>query len=53
VTAVLPSAIFDPGEATAGSPYFQEPLSLVLGIFKDEEFLEFRLESRRFEPFEC
>jgi hypothetical protein len=53
VTAVLPSAIFDPGEATAGSPYFQEPLSLVLGIFKDEEFLEFRLDSRRFEPFDC
>jgi hypothetical protein len=52
VTAVLPSAIFDPGEATAGSPYFQEPLSLVLGIFKDEEFLEFRLDSRRFEPFD-
>jgi hypothetical protein len=52
VTAILPSAIFDPGEATAGSPYFQEPLSLVLGIFKDEEFLEFRLDSRRFEPFD-
>lgn len=51
VTAVLPSAIFDPGEATAGSPYFQEPLTFVLGIYKDDEFLEFRLDSRRFEPF--
>ena len=53
VTAVLPSAIFDPGEATAGSPYFQEPLTFVLGIYREEEFLEFRLVSRRFEPFDC
>ena len=51
VTAVLPSAIFDPG--TAGSPYFQEPLSFVLGMYRDDEFLEFRLDSRRFEPFDC
>jgi hypothetical protein len=53
VTAILPSAIFDPGESTAGSPYFQEPLTFVLGIYKDDEFLEFRLDSRRFEPFDC
>lgn len=53
VTAVLPSAIFDPGEATAGSPYFHEPLTFVLGIYRDDEFLEFRLDSRRFELFEC
>lgn len=52
VTAVLPSPIFDPGEVTAGSPYFQEPLTLVLGTYRDEEFLEFRLDSRRFEPFD-
>ena len=52
VTAVLPSAIFDPSEATAGSPYFQEPLTFVLGTYKDDEFLEFRLDSRRFEPFD-
>ena len=53
VTAVLPSAIFDPGEVTAGSPYFQEPLTFVLGTYRDDEFLEFRLDSRRFEPFDC
>jgi hypothetical protein len=53
VTAVLPSAIFDPGEITAGSPYFQEPLGFVLAIYRDDEFLEFRLDSRRFEPFDC
>ena len=53
VTAILPSAIFDPGEVTAGSPYFQEPLTFVLGTYRDDEFLEFRLDSRRFEPFDC
>ena len=53
VTAVLPSATFDPGEVTAASPYFQEPLTFVLGIYRDDDFLEFWLDSRRFEPFDC
>ena len=53
VTAILPSAAFDPSEVTAGSPYFQEPLTFVLGTYRDDEFLEFRLDSRRFEPFDC
>jgi len=52
VTAVLPSAMCDPSEVAAGSPYFQEPLTFVLGMYRDDEFLEFRLDSRRFEPFE-
>jgi hypothetical protein len=53
VTAVLPIAIYDPSEVTAGSPYFQEPLTFVVGTYREDEFLEFRLDSRRFEPFEC
>ena len=53
VTAVLPNPTFDPSEVTAGSPYFQEPLTFVLGTYRDDEFLEFRLDSRRFEPFDC
>jgi hypothetical protein len=52
VTAVLPSPIFDPGEGTAGSPYFQEPLTFVVGMCMEDEFLEFRLDARRFEPFD-
>lgn len=51
VQAVLPCPIFDPEENGAASPYFQEPLSLVIGVFRDEDFLEFRLDGRRFEPF--
>jgi hypothetical protein len=50
VTAVLPTPIFDPSENAAGSPYFQEPLTLVVGTFRDDDLLEFRVDGRRFEP---
>lgn len=50
VTAVLPTPIFDPAENAAGSPYFQEPLSLVIAVLRDDDLLEFRVDGRRFEP---
>src|SRR5271165_3427424 len=53
VTAVLPSPIFDPSESAAASPYFQEPLSIIIGTCREDDFLEFRVDGRRFEPFEC
>jgi hypothetical protein len=52
VAAVLPSPIFDPSEVAAASPYFQEPLALIIGTFRDDDFLEFRIDCRSFEPFE-
>jgi len=52
VTAVLPVAIFDPSETAAASPYFQEPLTLVIGTYREEDLLEFRVDGRRFEPFD-
>ena len=52
VTSVLPAPIFDPSETAAGSPYFQEPLSLVIGVICDDDFVEFRVDGRRFEPAE-
>lgn len=52
VRAVLPCPIFDPSENSASSPYFQEPLSIVIGVFREDDFLEFRMDGRRFEPFE-
>jgi len=52
VTAILPIPIFDPGEGSAGSPYFQEPLDFVVGIYRDEEYLEYRVDGRRFQPIE-
>jgi hypothetical protein len=53
VREVLAIPIFDTCETArcAGSPYFGEPLSLVLGIIdSDGDFVEFRHDCRRFEP---
>jgi hypothetical protein len=52
VMAVLPSPITDPNEMSAGSPYFQEPLTIVIGNYRDDELLEFRVDGRRFEPID-
>lgn len=46
----LPHPVFDPADNSASSPYFQEPLSIVIGVFRDNEFLEFRVDGRRLEP---
>ena len=50
VMAVLPTPQFDPSENAAASPYFQEPLTLVIGTFREDDLLEFRVDGRRFEP---
>jgi hypothetical protein len=52
VTAVLPAPVYDPDEASSASPYFQEPLSIVVGVHRDDDFLEFRIDGRRFEPID-
>ena len=31
---------------------FREPLSLVIGVFYDDDLVEFRVDGRRFEPLE-
>jgi hypothetical protein len=51
VRSVIDPPLFDPSAVSAGSPYFQEPLSLVVGIQFDGEFSEFRVDGRRFKPF--
>jgi len=39
------------GEET-GSPYYREPLNIILGLFDDDdEFLMYYYDKRRFEPF--
>lgn len=53
VREVLAVPVFDTCEAAscAGSPYFGEPLTLVLAIFDpDGDFAELRYDGRRFEP---
>lgn len=49
VMSVLQVPTFDP-EATASTPYFQEPLNLVIGVFLEDDLLEYRVDQRRFEP---
>lgn len=53
VMEVLQEPVFDPKDPNAASPFFREPLDLVLGILdEDGEFLLYHFDSRRFEPFE-
>lgn len=51
VRAMMPDPIMDPAECGSASPYFQEPLTLVIAAFEDNDLLEFRVDGRRFEPF--
>ena len=54
VVEVLVSALSDPSEKSAGSPYFREPLDIMLGVIdEDGHFLTFYYDSRRFEPFDA
>jgi hypothetical protein len=50
VTAVLPTPVFDAAETSSASPYFQEALTLVIGVHRDDDLLEFRVDGRRFIP---
>lgn len=50
VRGVFSNPVFDPNEISAASPYFQEPLTIIVGLYQDDDFLEFRVDGRRFEP---
>jgi len=42
----------DQVDEEAGSPYYREPLDIVLGLFDDDdEFLMYYYDKRRFEPY--
>ena len=49
VIGVLPRPIYESTE-TSGSPYFMEPLSIIIGLYLDEDLVEFHVDGRRFEP---
>lgn len=53
VRDVLTVPVFDECDQTscAGTPYFREPLTLVLAVLDpDGDFIEFHYDGRRFEP---
>jgi len=54
VVALLDTPIINPGDES-GSPYFREPLDLLLGLVRgdDREFLVYHADSRRFQPYEA
>ena len=52
VTNVLPAPMLDPSESSAASPYFHEPLNLVIGVFHEDDFVEYRMDGRRLEPID-
>jgi hypothetical protein len=52
VMAVLAEAIFDPSENSAASPYFREPLTIVIGTYADDDLVEFYVDGRRFETLQ-
>jgi hypothetical protein len=49
VMTVLAEAIFDPSENSASSPYFREPLTMIIGTYADDDLVEFYVDARRFE----
>ena len=53
VVALLETPIINPGDES-GSPYFREPLDLLLGVVRgdDREFLVYHADQRRFQPYE-
>ena len=53
VVALLDEPIVNPGDES-GSPYFREPLDLLLGVVRgdDREFLVYHADRRRFQPAE-
>lgn len=51
VVSILDEPITNPNDES-GSPYFLEPLDIVLGVITDDDnFLTFYYDSRRFEPY--
>lgn len=52
VWEILDKTVFDNADAHgAGSPYFNEPLDIVLAVMdEDDDFIMLHYDSRRFEP---
>jgi len=53
VNEVLPEPILDVNKESSGSPYFREPLDILVGMQDaDDDFVIYHLDSRRLEPVE-
>lgn len=53
VMLILDTPLRDQNKQDSGTPYFNEPLDLVLGLIdEDGEFAIFHYDKRRFEPYQ-
>jgi hypothetical protein len=53
VMQILETPLRDPEKQDSGTPYFNEPLNLVLGLIDDDgDFAIFHYDNRRFEPYQ-
>jgi hypothetical protein len=53
VIQILETPLKDPDKQDSGTPYFNEPLNLVLGLIDDDgDFVIFHYDKRRFEPYQ-
>jgi hypothetical protein len=53
VMQILEAPLRDKDKQDSGTPYFNEPLDLVLGLIDDDgDFALFHYDKRRFEPFQ-
>jgi hypothetical protein len=51
VVAILPEPVYEQDKKGANSPYFREPLDLVVGMLEDNgDLILYHFDSRRFEP---
>lgn len=54
VMQVLETPLRDQNKNDSGTPYFNEPLDLVLGLLdEDEDFVIYHYDHRRFEPYQA
>jgi hypothetical protein len=51
ITSILAQPVYDPSEDTASSPYFREPLTLIVGQIVNGDFVEYHVDGRRFDAF--
>ena len=51
VTCVLSKVIYEE-TAGSGTPYFMEPLTIIIGFHHEDDLVEFYVDGRRFEPYE-
>jgi hypothetical protein len=51
VTQILEVPVHDLSETNSASPFFREPLDIVIGIWDDDDFNELYVDQRRLEPY--